>query len=90
MSDASLEQLKEYAAEDADVTFQLKKAFDPFLTENGVNKVFDEVENPLVPALIDMEFEGVGLNVGFLKEYSKTTGKDIKQAEENIYKRRQE
>ena len=44
-----LEQIKEYAAEDADVTLQLKRAFDPLLDVNNVKQVFEEVENPLVP-----------------------------------------
>lgn len=86
MRDAPLEQVKEYAAEDADVTLQLKYAFDPLLVKNEVKRVFDEVENPLVPALIGMEFEGVGLDVNFLQQYSKELEKDIRQAEENIYR----
>ena len=85
MRDAPLEAVKEYAAEDADITLQLKKAFDPLLLEKDVKRVFDEVENPLVPVLIDIEYEGVGLDVPFLRDYSKVLEVDIKQAEENIY-----
>ncbi|MES2701837.1 MAG: DNA polymerase I [Bacteroidota bacterium] len=86
MRQVPLEQVKEYAAEDADVTLQLKRAFDPLLTTNDVKKVFEEVENPLVPVLLEMEFEGVGLDVEFLKDYSKALEVDIRQAEENVYK----
>ncbi len=86
MRDAPLEQVKEYAAEDADVTLQLKQIFDPLLEKNSVKRVFDEVENPLVPVLIDMEYEGVGLDVGFLQQYSKELEKDIRQAEGNIFR----
>lgn len=86
MRDAPLEQVKEYAAEDADVTLQLKKAFDPLLLEKEVKRVFDEVENPLVPVLLDMEYDGVGLDVDFLKQYSKDLELDIRKAEENIYR----
>jgi len=86
MRDAALEDVKEYAAEDADVTLQLKAAFDPLLVQKEVKRVFDEVENPLVPVLVDMEYEGVNLDVTFLKEYSGELQKDILQAEENIYK----
>lgn len=85
MRDVPLEQVKEYAAEDADVTFQLKKIFDPLLTEKSVRKVFEQVENPLVPVLIDMEHAGVGLDVDFLSQYSKELEVDIKKAEENVY-----
>lgn len=86
MREAPLDAVKEYAAEDADITLQLKKSFDPLLDEKEVRKVFEQVENPLVPVLIDMEYEGVGLDVPFLQEYSKLLDIDIKQAEENIYK----
>jgi DNA polymerase I len=86
MRDVPLEQIKEYAAEDADVTLQLKQAFVPLVEKNEVKKVFDEVENPLVPVLVDMEYEGVGLDVNFLTEYSKELDKDIRLAEENIYR----
>ena len=85
MRDAPLNQVKEYAAEDADVTLQLKNVFDPMLTEKKVCKVFEEVENPLVPVLVGMEYEGVNLDVEFLREYSKTLETDIRKAEENVY-----
>lgn len=86
MRDVPLEEVKEYAAEDADITLQLKKVFDPLLLQNEVKDVFEKVENPLVPVLLDMEFEGVGLDVEFLKVYSEELDLDIKKTEENIYK----
>ena len=85
MRDAPVEQVKEYAAEDADVTLQLKQVFDPQLAEKGVNNVFSKVENPLVSVLLDMEFEGVNLDFKFLNDYSKDLEKDIKEVETNIY-----
>lgn len=86
MRDAPLEKVKEYAAEDADVTLQFKQKFDPLLTSSEVSNVFEQVENPLVNVLLDMEYEGVGLDVAFLQSYSKDLDIDIKQAEDNIYK----
>lgn len=85
MRDAPLEQVKEYAAEDADVTLQLKSAFAPLLIEKEVSKVFETVENPLVPVLVDIEYEGIRLDVPFLNNYSKELQLDITKAEENIY-----
>lgn len=85
MRDVAAEQVKEYAAEDADVTLQLKHAFDPLLTERQVDVVFEKVENPLVPVLVDMEYEGVGLDVDFLNSYSKDLETDIRKAEDNIF-----
>ncbi len=85
MKDVPLEDVKEYAAEDADVTLQLKHALDPLLDKCEVRPVFAEVENPLVPVLLDMEFEGVGIDINFLKDYSKELERDIKAAEESVY-----
>ena len=85
MRDVEIEKVKEYAAEDADITLQLKQAFVPLLKEKDVQRVFDEVENPLVRVLTDMEFEGVKIDIGFLNDYSKELEKDAKQFEENVY-----
>lgn len=85
MKDVPLEEVKEYAAEDADITFQLKQVLDPLLDEKEVRNVFNEVENPLVTVLRDMEYEGVGLDIDFLKNYSNELQKDIKAAEESVY-----
>lgn len=85
MRDVPLEQVKEYAAEDADITLQLKRAFDPLLIQNEVGEVFRKVENPLVPALVDMEYEGINLDVDFLNAYSKELETDVRKAEENVY-----
>ena len=67
MRDVELEKIKDYAAEDADITLNLKNVFTPLLKEKEVEKVFNEVENPLVKVLADMEYEGVRMDTGFLK-----------------------
>jgi DNA polymerase-1 len=85
MRDVEIEKAKEYAAEDADITLQLKHIFAPMLKEKEVRRVFDDVENPLVRVLTDMEFEGVKIDTDFLHEYSKALEKDAKQFEENVY-----
>ena len=66
MRDVELEKIKEYAAEDADITLQLKNVFVPLLKKKEVEKVFNEVENPLVKVLVDMEYEGIKVDVDFL------------------------
>jgi len=86
MRDVEIEKIKDYAAEDADITLQLKNIFLPKLKEKEVEKVFYEVENPLVKVLTDMEFEGVKIDEDFLKDYSKELEKDAKKAEEGVYK----
>ncbi|MDX1956168.1 MAG: DNA polymerase I [Chitinophagaceae bacterium] len=86
MRDVELEKIKDYAAEDADITLQLKNIFLPQLKEKEVEKVFYEVENPLVKVLTDMEYEGVRVDVDFLNSYSKELEREAKIAEEAVYK----
>jgi DNA polymerase-1 len=86
MRDVELEKIKEYAVEDADITLQLKQVFTPLLTKKEVDKVFNEVENPLVKVLTDMEFEGIKIDTGFLAEYSKELEREARTAEESVYK----
>ncbi|MEY4278483.1 MAG: hypothetical protein RL377_487, partial [Bacteroidota bacterium] len=85
MRDAALEQIKEYAAEDADITLQLKQCLAPLIIKKEVGKVFNEVENPLMPVLVDMEYEGVKVDTDFLNEYSKVLEIDAKESEEKVY-----
>ena len=86
MRDVELEKITAYAAEDADITLQLKKVFTPLLKEKDVEKVFNEVESPLVEVLTNMEYEGVRIDTGFLNVYSKQLEVEAKTAEENVYK----
>ena len=85
MRDVELEKIKDYAAEDADITLQLKNTFLPQLKEKEVEKVFYEVENPLVKVLAAMEFEGIRIDEQFLNEYSKELEREAKTAEESVY-----
>lgn len=85
MRDVDVEKVKEYAAEDADITLQLKQVFTPQLQEKEVQRVFDEVETPLVRVLTDMEFEGVRVDEGFLHEYSRLLDEEARQAEKSVY-----
>lgn len=86
MRDVEVEKIKDYAAEDADITLQLKNIFLPQLKEKEVEKVFYEVENPLVKVLAAMEYEGIKIDESFLRDYSKALEKDAKVAEESVYK----
>jgi DNA polymerase-1 len=85
MRDVPLEDIKEYATEDADVTLQLKEHFQPILEKVGTKKLFDEIEIPLVQVLADMEAEGIRLNVDFLKSMSVDMQKEINEFEQKIY-----
>ncbi len=85
MRDVELEKIKEYAAEDADITLQLKHVFLPLMKEKKVERVFHEVEAPLVPVLADMEFEGVRVDMNFLKVYSGELEAEALVCEKNVY-----
>lgn len=85
MRDVPIEQIKEYAGEDADITLQLKEIFVPLLQEKEVQHVFDVVENPLVEVLTAMEFEGVRVDTAFLNEYSAVLEAQAKIHEKNVY-----
>lgn len=85
MKDVELEKIKEYAAEDADVTLQLKERFLPLLTSNEVERVFYEIENPLVPVLTDMEFEGMRIDTSFLQQYSAELDTEIRNTEQKVF-----
>jgi len=87
MRDVEIEKVKEYAGEDADITLQLKQVFLPKIKEKEVERVFHEVDNPLVKVLADIEFEGVAIDVPFLQEYSKELDREAKTAEENVYQK---
>ncbi|MGI8583400.1 MAG: DNA polymerase I, partial [Chitinophagaceae bacterium] len=85
MRDVELDKIKEYAVEDADITLQLKNTFVPLLKTKRVNKVFEQVESPLVKVLLDMEYEGVKVDMDFLNQYSKELDTEAKRCEESVY-----
>lgn len=84
MRDVPLEKIKEYAAEDTDITFQLKQKLEPELKEREAEKLLFELEQPLVPVLADMETEGVRINKQFLNDYSVELQTEITQLEKRI------
>ncbi|WNJ17645.1 DNA polymerase I [Pontibacter sp. G13] len=82
MHDVELDKLVEYASEDADITLQLhEKLKDPVKD----NKVFNQIEQPLMPVLAAMEFEGIKLDDEALAEYSIDLGQRLEVLEKEIY-----
>jgi DNA polymerase-1 len=84
MADLTPEAISDYAAEDADITLQLKERFEPELQTGKIRSVFDDVEIPLITVLADMEWEGVKVDEHFLRNYSQTLQTDILAAEEEV------
>ncbi len=85
MRDVDEDEVTAYAAEDADITLRLKEKFDPTLKANGLVKLFDEVENPLIRVLSEMEFEGVRIDIESLAELSVLLEKESKEIEKQVY-----
>ena len=85
MRDLSPTQVYEYAAEDADITLQLKNCLEPKLKEAGVEHLFYEIEMPLVRVLAEMEMNGVLIDTGSLKETSELFTQRLLELEHRIY-----
>ncbi len=85
MREADVSKVTDYVVEDADITLQLKNIFVPLLKEREVEKLFNDVEVPLVPVLTDMEFAGVKIDKQFLEDYSRQMEKEIMQLENTVY-----
>lgn len=79
------EKLRDYACEDADLTFRLKDALEPELDKFEMRELFETIEMPLVPVLVHMEQAGVKLDIEELKKYAVTLREQIIQVEKEIF-----
>ena len=86
MRDLSPADIYEYAAEDADITLRLKNVLEPKLKELSVERLFWDIEMPLVRVLADMELSGVRLDTDALQETSRIFTERMSQYEQEIYK----
>ena len=85
MREVDKSELVKYAAEDADVTWQLMQKFLPLMDQKEVRTLFEKIEMPLVPVLSAMENNGVSLNSNTLKELSVDLEHEIKKLEELVF-----
>ena len=90
MREVPVDQVAEYAAEDADITFQLSEVFRPKIEEMGQERVFTDIECPLVPVLTQMECEGIRLNVETLHALSEELTGEIAHTEKIIFEMAEE
>ena len=86
MAEVNVEKISFYASEDADITLQLTHIFEKKLKEENLSKFFNEVEIPLLPVLIEMEFNGMFIDSDLLKSMSDKIGEKLKGLIERIYK----
>ncbi|WP_379086240.1 DNA polymerase I [Pedobacter sp. UC225_65] len=85
MRDVPVANVVDYAAEDADVTLQLANVFEPLLREKNAAKLAEEIENPLIYVLADIEKEGVKIDIDTLNAYSLELQQEITKAEQSVY-----
>lgn len=85
MRDVALPIITEYAAEDADITLQLKAKMDAEMLEKEVLELANEVEFPLVEVLRDMEYEGIRIDEKFLNDYAKELSRLAQEHEEKVF-----
>lgn len=85
MRDLSPEQVYEYAAEDADITLQLKNRLEPLLKEQCADRLFHDIEMPLMPVLAEMEMNGVCIDTASLADTSKQLTARMHDIEARIY-----
>ena len=85
MRDLSPQKVYEYAAEDADITLRLKNVLEPRLKEVGAERLFWDIEMPLVKVLADMELNGVRLDTQQLKLTQQTFTERMNAYERHAY-----
>ncbi len=85
MRDVPVEKASDYAAEDADITLQIWDVMKEMMDKNELNPIYNDIEEPLIDVLANMEYEGIRINPDFLNKYSGVLGEEIKKQEKRIY-----
>lgn len=85
MRDLAPADVYEYAAEDADITLRLKNVLEPELKKFGAERLFHEIEMPLMPVLAEIEMQGVRIDTASLAETSKILTTRMEEIEQRIY-----
>ena len=85
MREVPLDKITEYAAEDADITLQLKEVLEPKIKEEKLDDLYYKMEAPLIKVLAEMEYNGIRVDGDFLGTYSKELELEIAKKEKNIY-----
>mgnify|MGYP001016906540 CR=1 FL=1 len=85
MRDVPIDQVAEYAAEDADITLKLRNYFAPEIEKAGIKSLFEDIEMPLVFTLAEMEYTGVKLDTAALKQSSEELTAELIKLETEIH-----
>ena len=85
MRDIPVDEVTNYASEDADLSFQLKQIFDKELESNGVKQIFDDIEIPMINVLSDMEKEGISIDSSYLNKLDIEFEKELNTLKKEIF-----
>ena len=87
MRDVSIDKITNYASEDADLTLQLKVIFDKEIEVNNLNKIFYNIEIPMISVLSEMETEGIKIDTSYLEKLDKEFEEDLGKLKKEIFKK---
>ena len=87
MRDVSIDKIKNYAGEDADITLRLKGIFDKEIEVNNLSKIFYDIEIPMINVLSEMEAEGIKIDTSYLKKLDKEFEDDLEKLKKEIFKK---
>ena len=87
MRDVSIDKITNYASEDADITLQLKGIFDKEIEVNNLNKIFYDIEIPMISVLSEMETEGIKIDTSYLEKLDKEFEEDLEKLKKEIFKK---
>ena len=87
MKDVSIDKITNYASEDADITLQLKGVFDKEIEVNNLNKIFYDIEIPMINVLSEMETEGIKIDTSYLEKLDKEFEEDLEKLKNEIFKK---
>ena len=87
MRDVPVEKLTDYAAEDADLTLQLKQIFDEEMKTNKVEEIFWDIEVPMIRVLADMEKEGISIDSRYLNNLDKVFESELDKLKSGIFEK---
>ncbi len=87
MRDVSIDKIKNYAGEDADITLRLKGIFDKEIEVNNLSKIFYDIEIPMINVLSEMEAEGIKIDTSYLKKLDKEFENDLEKLKKEIFKK---
>ena len=86
VAECGLDRVRDYGCEKADLAVRLRSRLEPQLAEYHLERLFEEIEMPLVRVLADMETAGIRIDLEFFEEVSRKLARDLERIEADIYR----